>query len=100
MDSAKVFIKVDPPTSITEDFLFPHKFYLEQNYPNPFNPSTKISYQLNTQSHIQLTIYDISGREIKTLVKQSQIVGTHSINFDATGLASGVYIYKLKSDSF
>jgi hypothetical protein len=78
----------------------PRKFSLSQNYPNPFNPTTSIHYQLKTKSHVQLTIFDITGREVKKLVNQSQNPGQYSVNFNAGNFASGIYIYRLKTDSF
>lgn len=78
----------------------PESFALEQNYPNPFNPSTTISYQLNTGSIVLLTIYDPLGREIKTLVNERQMPGEHSVTFDAGGLPSGVYFYRLQAGTF
>ncbi|KAA3614188.1 MAG: T9SS C-terminal target domain-containing protein [Calditrichaeota bacterium] len=72
---------------------------LNQNYPNPFNPTTTISYQLKTKSNVHIAIYDISGKEIKTLVNQRQKAGQHSVDFDASGLSSGIYIYKLSTSS-
>ena len=74
-------------------------FTLSQNYPNPFNPTTTINFLLNVKSNVQLTIYDITGREVKTLINQSQNRGRYSIPFNASGLASGVYIYRLKAGS-
>lgn len=73
---------------------------LNQNYPNPFNSTTIITYKLKTKSSVQLTIYDISGKLIKTIVNETQSPGQHSISFDADDLASGVYFYKLKTASF
>lgn len=88
-------------TTIHKENTIPSKkYFLFQNYPNPFNPITKISYYLKAKNHVQLKIFDISGKEIKTLVNQNQISGHHNITFNAHGLVSGVYIYKLKTDSF
>jgi len=70
-------------------------FALHQNYPNPFNPKTIINYELPIKSNVTLTVYDISGREIKTLVNQSQNAGQHSATFDASGISSGIYFYRL-----
>ncbi len=78
----------------------PQNFTLEQNYPNPFNPVTTINYTLPVNSHVKLTVFDITGREIKTLVNQHQINGKHTVLFDASDLASGIYIYKLQAGSF
>jgi hypothetical protein len=69
------------------------------NYPNPFNPSTQINYFLPGEGQVSLIVYDVSGRQVKTLVNEFQLPGNHSIDFDGSSLASGVYIYRLsKSD--
>ncbi len=75
-------------------------FILSQNYPNPFNPVTTINFQLTTGSSITLKVFDLLGREIATLVNQQMIAGPHSVDFDATNLTSGIYIYQLKSGNF
>ncbi len=74
-------------------------FRLEQNYPNPFNPSTSISYQLPTAGDVELTVYNVLGQKIRTLVKERQQAGQYKISFDGSGLASGVYLYKLKANN-
>jgi len=71
------------------------RHYSISNYPNPFNPSTKISYQLAKSGYVTLKVYDILGREVATLVNENQIEGVHSAVFDASRLASGVYLYRL-----
>jgi hypothetical protein len=71
---------------------------LYQNYPNPFNPTTTISYNLPSDSYVELTIYDIYGRKIKTLVEENQKAGRYSFKFNANDLASGIYVYILKTD--
>lgn len=70
-------------------------FILSQNYPNPFNPSTKIEYYLPLKSFVSIKVFDISGREIKTIVNETKQGGYYSEEFDGTGLSSGVYFYKL-----
>jgi hypothetical protein len=75
------------------------EFELLDSYPNPFNPSTVISFGLKDAGIIQLTVYDISGREVAELVNGYKKAGMHEVTFDASGLASGVYIYKLTSGS-
>lgn len=74
-------------------------FILNQNYPNPFNPSTVISYRLAVNSKVSLKIYDVTGREIITLVNEEQTAGQHSVVFDGSNFASGIYFYKLVSSS-
>lgn len=70
-------------------------FVLEQNYPNPFNPSTKISWQSAAGSHQTLKVFDVLGNEVAVLVDEFREAGNHRINFNATGLASGIYYYTL-----
>ncbi len=82
----------------------PEQFILNQNYPNPFNPSTVISYQLSTVSHVTLKIYDALGREVKTLINdEEESPGTHSVVWNGTDrqgdcVSSGVYFYQLTTD--
>lgn len=80
--------------------LKPSAFQLAQNYPNPFNPSTKISYDIAMGSHVRLAVYDILGREIKVLVDEEQNPGHYQVDFDASGIPSGVYFYRLMAASF
>lgn len=75
-------------------------FSLLQNYPNPFNPSTTIEYQIPLTSVVSLKVYDALGREVKTLVKESQGAGDHSVTFNAATLPSGVYIYRLEAGPY
>lgn len=73
---------------------------LEQNYPNPFNPNTRIRYQLSTQSHTTLKIYDVLGCEVATLVDGIEQPGHKTVEWNAIGVASGVYFYRLEAGSF
>jgi len=75
-------------------------FDLKQNYPNPFNPSTVISWQLAVGGPVKLSIYDLLGKEVAVLVNEKQAAGFHQIEFDATGMGSGIYIYRLVTDRF
>ncbi len=77
----------------------PSSFELFQNYPNPFNPTTVISYQLSAVSRVTLKVYDVLGREVATLVNDTQNPGTYSVNFNATGLPSGTYFYRITGGS-
>ena len=78
----------------------PKTYKLYNNYPNPFNPSTTIKYDLPKESQVQLKIYDIVGREVATLVNGKQKAGNYSVNFNASKLASGVYIYRIIAGNF
>jgi hypothetical protein len=95
-------LRVQDATGIEEDpiRLLPDDYALRQNYPNPFNPSTTIAYQLPKRGHVTLKVYDVLGREVRTLVNDLQEPGYKSLLFDATGLASGVYFYQLEAGSF
>ncbi len=73
---------------------------LYQNYPNPFNPVTSIEFFLLNEAEVELDIYDALGRHIRNLYKGNKSAGTHKINFNASDLASGLYLYRLKSDNF
>ena len=78
----------------------PTEFGLGQNYPNPFNPETTISYELPRESDVTLTIYDITGRLVETLVDQKQNGGQYSVQWDASSKSSGVYFYKISTGEF
>lgn len=80
----------------------PTEFRLEQNYPNPFNPSTVINYKLPVQEHVLLTVYDMLGREVTTLVNDIQRPGNYTVLFNAGGkhLSSGMYIYRIRTGNF
>ena len=81
-------------------FFIPTEYRLKQNYPNPFNPSTTIEYVLPKISDVKITILNIIGQEVKTIVDEKQGAGTHSINFNAKDLPSGIYFYRLQTDDF
>ena len=78
----------------------PINYSLSQNYPNPFNPVTKISYSIAKQGLVTLKIYDIIGREIKTLVNEVKQAGYYTVDFNGSSLASGVYFYRIQSGDF
>ncbi|MBZ0263604.1 T9SS type A sorting domain-containing protein [bacterium] len=77
--------------------LLPGEFSLAQNYPNPFNPSTSIKFSLKRTGSVKLAVYDVTGREVATLVNRVVSSGNHHVNFHAEDLASGMYFYKLSS---
>ncbi len=78
----------------------PSAFKLMQNYPNPFNPATTITYQLASLSDVKLEVFDVLGRKVATLVNARQSAGVHSVTFNASNLASGIYFYRLQAGSF
>ena len=88
------------PTNVKSINSLPSDFSLSQNYPNPFNPNTIISYQLPEQSNVKLKIYDMLGREIKTLVNDVKPAGSYNISFNAANLSSGIYFYTINTPSF
>ncbi len=75
----------------------PKEFSLRQNYPNPFNPATTIEFSLPIDAQVQLTVFDILGREVTTLIDRKMEAGQHNVSFDASKYASGVYFYRLKA---
>ena len=87
-------------TGVSETTNTPDKFVLTQNYPNPFNPSTKISYTIPQGANVRLKVYDVTGREVKTLVDEFQSKGNYNINFNASDLPSGIYFYRLTAGNF
>jgi N-acetylneuraminic acid mutarotase len=91
-----------PPVlpGVQTSFEFPRNFMLEQNYPNPFNPTTVIRYQLPASVSVTLTVYDLLGREVTTLVNERMNGGIHEVTFDGSGLSSGVYFYRLSAGDF
>ena len=80
-----------------EQKLIPTVYMLNQNFPNPFNPSTVISWQLPDRSHVSLKIYDILGNEVATLINENREAGYYETTFNASSLASGMYIYRLSA---
>jgi hypothetical protein len=93
-------IIVQEPVSVPNDELITEEFELKQNYPNPFNPSTSIQYAISTRQFVTLKVYNILGDEIATLVNEEKPSGVYDVKFDAAGLSSGMYIYKLQAGSF
>ena len=85
-------------TSSVQPEAIPSQIELEQNYPNPFNPSTKISYSLSDPAQTKITIHDLVGKEISVLVDKFMTAGNHQVTFNATGLASGIYVYRMTTD--
>jgi len=84
----------------TEKEILPTEYTLYQNFPNPFNPTTTIKYDLPNTSEVSLIIYDILGRKVKSLVNENQQAGRYELSFNASGLASGVYVYQLRTEKY
>ena len=87
-------------TSVGTKPIIPVEFSLSQNFPNPFNPSTAIDYSLAKESFVQLKIFDVLGREIKTLIDEKESLGKHTVHFDASDLNSGIYFYRIIAGGF
>jgi uncharacterized Ntn-hydrolase superfamily protein len=96
IDSLQILFNQWQMTGISNNQgIYPETFSLEQNYPNPFNPVTNITFDIGTLSFVKLAVYDITGKEIAVLADYNFHRGRYTINFDASGLASGVYIYRI-----
>jgi len=86
-------------TTIVDNGNFPKDFFLSQNYPNPFNPSTTIQFGLPEASNVTLKIYDAIGREVSTLINDQLATGYHDYNWNAEGMSSGIYFYRITASS-
>jgi len=95
-----VFRSINTTVSVEEENSLPSEFTLEQNYPNPFNPSTTFKYEIPKESYVTLKVYDILGREIKTLINKEQPVSNYEVEFNATELTSGIYFYRIIAGDF
>ena len=87
-------------TDLEENIELPKTFSLSQNYPNPFNPTTVIQYSIPEVTNVKLKVYDMLGREIKTLINREQSAGVYNVEFNATSLSSGVYFYRIEAGNF
>jgi hypothetical protein len=86
--------------SSSENDYLPNKYELKQNYPNPFNPSTAIKYSIKENTQVTFRVYDVLGNEVATLINEEKQSGEYEIEFNANGLTSGIYFYKLTAGSF
>jgi hypothetical protein len=89
---------IRPLTGISEGDHFPRQFDVSQNYPNPFNAQTTIQYNLQGESDVNLTVYDLLGRHVETLIDGYQNAGPHQVVWNAENSPSGIYFYRLKAD--
>ncbi len=88
------------PVGIGQNNGIPLQYGLDQNYPNPFNPSTYIKFQLPEGGNVKITVFDILGKEVASLINEKMEAGYHNVEFNASDLASGLYIYKMESGNF
>jgi hypothetical protein len=93
-------IEWDNPTGIQELFNTPGEYYLSQNYPNPFNPSTKIVFNLPQSAYTTLKIFNVLGKELSILTEGTLASGQHTVDFDASGLSSGIFFYELHAGDY
>ena len=93
------YIVLGVEENVYSDGVIPNKYELSQNYPNPFNPATKINFSLPQGSDIKLTVYNMLGQQIEVLANGFRNAGTYELTWDASKLASGVYIYRLETGS-
>jgi len=89
--------KYQTATDVYEISSIPQQYNLSQNYPNPFNPTTTINYQIPELSLVTLTVYDVLGNEVATLVNEEKAVGSYEVEFDASNLPSGIYFYRIQA---
>ncbi|MBE0571534.1 MAG: M20/M25/M40 family metallo-hydrolase [Ignavibacteriaceae bacterium] len=92
------FAEVMPVEDNTDEI--PSEYQLYQNYPNPFNPSTTIKYSIPEEGFVKLAVYNMIGEEVSTLVKNVQKAGKYEVNFNASGLSSGVYVYRIEAANY
>jgi PKD repeat protein len=93
-------IRVDKTVNVEEIVQNSYDYKLEQNYPNPFNPITRIEFQIPQRENVEIKIYDITGREVTTLINEVKNPGTYSVSFDGSKYASGVYFYRIKTGEY
>ena len=86
------------PVSNEDTPEIPNAVSLKQNYPNPFNPTTTIEFELDKSTFTKLTVFDVLGRKVRELVNETRPAGINTIEFNATNLASGVYLYRLEAN--
>ena len=87
-------------TNIEEVALQPNDFELHQNFPNPFNHSTTIKFSVLTKCNVKLSLYNILGKNVNTLIRREYLPGHYEINLDADHLSSGIYFYKIQMSDF
>ncbi|HEU0085650.1 MAG TPA: T9SS type A sorting domain-containing protein [Candidatus Paceibacterota bacterium] len=98
--SVVVYDYHDRPVSVNDPSFLPETASLSQNYPNPFNPSTKIRYSLTERSIVSLKVYNTIGQEVAVLVSEEKESGNYEVDFNASNLPSGVYVYRLTAGNY
>jgi hypothetical protein len=93
-------VKVNDVVSIASEESIPDKFSLSQNYPNPFNPRTKIKYGLKKDCKVKISIYDINGNKVETILDDEKPAGYHQVSWNAGSVPTGVYFYKIRAGKF
>ncbi|MCX8009721.1 MAG: T9SS type A sorting domain-containing protein, partial [Ignavibacteria bacterium] len=93
-------IIMGPKLTDVSSVVTPKTFELSQNYPNPFNPSTRIKYQIPSDSYVNLEVFNVVGQKVATLVNTEKKAGYYEVTFDAKDLQSGVYFFKLTAGDF
>ncbi|MAB66398.1 MAG: hypothetical protein CL662_06125 [Bacteroidetes bacterium] len=87
-------------TDIFDESEVPDKYLMEQNYPNPFNPTTSISYKIPETANVQITLYDMLGRKLSTLVNERKLAGAYQLTLDMSTYSSGIYLYRMQAGNF
>ena len=98
--SSGFLFTVGTTSVVTTNGEIPNKFKLYNNFPNPFNPSTKIKFDIPNSTLVKLTVYNILGKEVKTLVNDNMSAGSYSVEFTADNLSSGIYLYRIETSEF
>lgn len=91
---------LNPITNIREQRNNPNGFFISQNYPNPYNPSTTIVYSVPERTRVSIKVFDLLGREVKTLVNEEKSAGNYKVEFNSSGLPSGIYFYRMETEKF
>lgn len=90
----------DYAVSIEENSGLPESYKLNQNYPNPFNPSTNISFDIPKKSHVQIEVFNVTGQKVATVVDRTYTAGSFTVQFDASALSTGTYVYRIKAGNY